>query len=99
LVLKILDTVPNSSLLDELSGGINVEEKAIIKALDLAGVSRPHVESICRNIFLVTCIEEFGKATNLLVILLVKAVFDNLTQEVHHILKMCFWAEVLSLLI
>jgi hypothetical protein len=51
----------------------------------LAGVTGPHDESEVVQFFLLIMVEEFGKATDLFVILIIKTLLDNLVHKVKNL--------------
>ena len=79
---ELVNSVHYCPFLEELSGSVNVQEKSIIKALDSAGVTRPHVQIEFVKISSLLGLVESGKATDLLVILLVQTVLDHFSNEV-----------------
>jgi hypothetical protein len=58
--------------LEEFRCSVDVQEEPVIQALYLAGVSRPHDKSELVQIPLFLAIEELGKTTDLLVLLLIE---------------------------
>ena len=69
-------------MLKEFGGGVDVEEDAVVEALHLAGVAGPNLEAEVVQLTLFICIEEFGKAADLLVFLIVESSLDDLVHEV-----------------
>lgn len=82
LIKHSLNPVPDSGLLNEFGGSVDVQEEAIIEALYSTGVAWPHVKLVLRDLRLILSIEELRKTTELFVILLIQTVLHDFCDKV-----------------
>ncbi len=83
---------------DELSRCVNVKEKSITKALDSAGIARPHIEEVFVNVYFFIVVKVTRKTTDLFVLLLTQDILDKFRHEIQDVFKMGLLTKLIGLL-
>ena len=95
---KFFNFLPHGGVLHELGRRVNIQEEAVIQALHLECVPRPHVQ-VERSLLAVVDVEELGEAADLLVVHVIEGLLHDLGDEVEDTLKVGPLPDVFRLLI
>ena len=84
---EVLNSIVNASIVDELSGGVDVEEEAVVAAADDCGVARPHLDVETGDVLPVAGHEEARQAAHLSELLLLEDPLDEGVAEHQDLLQ------------
>ena len=84
IMSHILDVVPNCTHTNEFCCWFYIQEYAIIVAVSLNLITRPHFELKSINLLFVGNEEEFWESSYLLEVLLLESCFDNYVQKIEN---------------